>query len=52
MDLYNWEDIWRIISSMLLQLSENKRRWNPEILDENISSRDGDYKNTSLTLLM
>lgn len=53
MDLYNWEDIWRIISSInsfnFQKISEDEIL---KFLDENISSRDGDYKNTSLALLM
>ncbi|HGW7832971.1 TPA: AAA family ATPase, partial [Escherichia coli] len=45
MDLYNWEDIWRIISSInsfnFQKISEDEIL---KFLDENISSRDGDYK--------
>ncbi|HAI5114825.1 TPA: AAA family ATPase [Escherichia coli] len=45
MVLYNWEDIWRIISSInsfnFQKISEDEIL---KFLDENISSRDGDYK--------
>ncbi|MDH8660771.1 ATP-binding protein, partial [Klebsiella pneumoniae] len=52
MDLYNWEDIWRIISSInsfnFQKISEDEIL---KFLDENISSSDGDYKKyiTSIT---
>lgn len=45
MDLYNWEDIWRIISSInsfnFQKISEDEIL---NFLDENISAREGDYK--------